>query len=116
MGKTQGTAPFWSVAASELIQQLETTPQGLTSDQAAQRLERYGANLLKPKKQLHAIPLLLGQFKRPIIVLLLFTAGLSFFLHDPTDAVIIMTIILGDCKASGTRIRLVSCASRPLKH
>ncbi len=32
------------------------------------------------------------------------------------DSLTVAGNVLGDCKASGTRIRLVPCASRPLKH
>jgi Mg2+-importing ATPase len=86
--------PFWSVSSLELLQQLQTTPQGLTSDEVQQRLLRYGSNLLKPKKKSGALTLLLAQFKSPIILILIFAAGLSFFLHNPIDATIILVIVL----------------------
>jgi Mg2+-importing ATPase len=85
---------FWSVSSLELLQQLQTTPQGLTSDEVRQRLLRYGSNLLKPKKKSDALTLLLAQFKSPIILILIFAAGLSFFLHNPIDATIILVIVL----------------------
>ena len=85
---------FWSVPSSELLQQLQTTPQGLVSDEARQRLFRYGSNLLKPKKKSDTLTLLIAQFKSPIILILIFAAGLSFFLRNPTDAVIILAIVL----------------------
>ena len=85
---------FWSVPSSELLQQLQTTPQGLGSDEARQRLLRYGSNLLKPKKKSDALTLLFAQFKSPIILILIFAAGLSFFLRNPIDAVIILVIVL----------------------
>ena len=85
---------FWSTAAHELLQQLQTTAQGLTTDEARARLTRYGANLLKPKKKSDALTLLLAQFKSPIILILFFATGLSFFLRDPVDAFIILTIVL----------------------
>lgn len=89
----QSSLAFWSVPAPELLQRLQATPQGLMSEDARQRLTRYGANLLKPKKRLDALTLLLAQFKSPILLLLLFAVGLSFFLHDPADALIILTIV-----------------------
>ena len=70
---------FWSVPSFELLQQLQTTPQGLMSDEVQQRLLRYGSNLLKPKKKSDALTLLIGQFKSPIILILIFAAGLSFW-------------------------------------
>lgn len=89
----QQPSPFWSVSALEQLQRLETTPQGLTSEEAQKRLTRFGVNLLKPKKRSDALTLLLAQFKSPIILILLFAAGLSFFLHDPADALIILMIV-----------------------
>ena len=85
---------FWSIPAAELLQQLQTTPQGLANDEARQRFIRYGANLLKPKKRSNTLTLLLSQFKSPLILILIFAVGLSFFLHDPVNAGIILTIVL----------------------
>ena len=85
---------FWSIPAAELLQQLQTAPQGLKNDEARQRFTHYGANLLKPKKRSNTLTLLLSQFKSPIILILIFASGLSFFLRDPVDAAIILTIVL----------------------
>src|SRR6266699_4248244 len=91
---SQPIAPFWSASAEQVFKQLQTSQQGLTSDEAQQRLKRYGANSLKPKKQATTLTLLLNQFKSPIILILVFAAGLSFFLQDPQDAIIILVIVL----------------------
>jgi Mg2+-importing ATPase len=72
---------------------LGTESGGLTSEEARKRLQRYGFNLLKPKKKSGTLTLLLNQFKSPIILILLFAAILSSFLGDATDALIIMAII-----------------------
>jgi Mg2+-importing ATPase len=85
---------FWSIAAAEMLQQLQTAQEGLTSDEARQRLARYGSNLLTPKKRSDVFTLLLAQFKSPIILILLCATGLSFALGDPVDAFIILTIVL----------------------
>jgi P-type Mg2+ transporter len=84
---------FWSIPAAEILRQLQTTPQGLTEDEARQRLTLHGANLLKPKKRFTTLSLLLSQFKSPIILILIFASVLSFFLHDPVNAVIILSIV-----------------------
>ncbi len=85
---------FWSVPAAELLRQLRSTPEGLSGEDARQRLARRGANLLKPGKTSDPLTLLLSQFKSPIILILLFATGMSFFLHDPVDATIILAIVL----------------------
>src|SRR6266487_2215792 len=91
---SQPLASFWSASADQVFKQLQTSQQGLTSNEAQLRLKRYGANLLKPKKQASTLSLLLAQFKSPIILILLFAAGLSFFLQDAPDAIIILVIVL----------------------
>ena len=85
---------FWCVSATEMLQHLETAKEGLSSEEARQRLARYGSNLLKPQKRSDVFTLLLAQFKSPLILILLFATGLSFFLHDPVNALIILTIVL----------------------
>ncbi len=77
-----------------MLQQLGATGDGLAGEEASQRLARYGSNLLKPQARSNALTLLLGQFKSPIVLLLLFATGLSFFLHDPVNAFIILAIVL----------------------
>jgi len=91
----QGLSAFWSTTAFELLRQLLTTSQGLTNDEAKDRLKKLGPNLLKPKKKRYdAMTLLVSQFRSPIILILIFAAILSSFLGDPTDALIILAIVL----------------------
>ena len=85
---------FWSISATEILQHLGTAKEGLSSEEARQRLAHYGSNLLKPQKRSDVLTLLLAQFKSPLILILLFATGLSFFLHDPINALIILTIVL----------------------
>ncbi|WP_292387975.1 magnesium-translocating P-type ATPase [Methanosarcina sp. UBA5] len=94
MTQGQNNIRFWSVPVPEMLQRLQTTDEGLSSLESSKRLKKYGANLLKPKKSSNTLTILLSQFKSPITLILLFAAGLSFFLGDVTDTVIIVTIIL----------------------
>jgi len=87
-------AAFWSISTTEMLQQLETAKEGLSNNEAGQRFARYGANILKPKKRTDVSTLLLAQFKSPLILILFLATGLSFFLHDPVNALIILSIIL----------------------
>ena len=94
MTNSEKKLEFWSVPASEMLQELQTTAEGLKSSESGERLKRYGANILKLKKSSDALKILLSQFKSPITLILLFAAVLAFFLHEPTDTIIITTIIL----------------------
>jgi Mg2+-importing ATPase len=66
----------------------------LTDDEAGRRLKQYGSNLLTPKKRSDATTLLLAQIKSPVVVILIVAGGLSFFLGDSVNALIILAIIL----------------------
>jgi Cation transport ATPase len=90
----QTAQSFWSIPVTEILTGLQATVSGLTADEAKKRLTRYGANRLKPKKRSDVLTLLVAQFKSPIILILLFATGLSFYLHDPVDASIILTIVV----------------------
>ncbi|HEY3274318.1 MAG TPA: magnesium-translocating P-type ATPase, partial [Methanocella sp.] len=93
-GPPAADQPFWSAPLPELFRRCKTDEQGLSSDEARQRLKQYGPNQLKPKRQVNAASLFFRQFTSPIILILLFAAVLSFFLGDPTDSTIIMVIVI----------------------
>jgi P-type Mg2+ transporter len=90
----QNSYPFWSVSATESLGKFQTTVTGLTSDEAKKRLNDYGANRLKPLRRSNVFTLLIGQFKSPIILILLFATILSLFLHNIVDASIILAIVI----------------------
>ena len=85
---------FWSSPTPDVLGLLQATPQGLSSREGGARHKSHGANLLKPKGKSGDLTLLIGQFKSPIMIILLVAAGLSFFLHDRMDTLIILTIVL----------------------
>ncbi len=84
---------FWSADAEEILRGLESGADGLTPEEAARRLGIFGPNLPKKRGKTDSLTLLLGQFKSPIILILIFAAVMSYFLHDSVDALIIFAII-----------------------
>jgi Mg2+-importing ATPase len=90
----QHSLAFWSLSVAELPQPLQTAKEGLSGSEARQRLAFYGSNRLKPPRRSDVLTLLLAQFKSPLILILLFATALSLFLHDPVDALIILTIVI----------------------
>jgi P-type Mg2+ transporter len=85
---------FWSLPAPNLMERLHTSPEGLPEAEVSQRLDHFGRNTLKVKKQAGVLSLLLSQYKSPIILLLLFACLLAIALHDHVDALIILAILL----------------------
>ncbi len=86
--------PYWSQPAEEVARRLASGPNGISPEEAAQRLRSYGPNLLRARKKATPLKLFLAQFNSPIIIILLFATLLSLILGDTLDAAIITTIIL----------------------
>ncbi|MGA3013306.1 MAG: magnesium-translocating P-type ATPase [Bacteroidales bacterium] len=90
----QASHSFWSISVNDLLKSLQTVAEGLATDDAKRRLAIYGANQMNPPKRTDVFTQLIGQFKSPIILILLFATGLSLFLHNIVDASIIFTIVI----------------------
>ena len=69
---------FETKSAKEVCQELEVNPkEGLTSEEASQRLAKYGPNKLAEKKKTPLFLVFLSQFNDPMIYILLAAALLS---------------------------------------
>ncbi len=84
---------LWTEDLNILIQELGTTTIGLTSEEAKDRLAKYGPNRLRPKKRTDSLSILVSQFKSPIILILLFSSILAFATSDNIDGLIIVGIL-----------------------
>ncbi len=67
--------------------------QSLTSQQAKEKLKKFGLNELERKKQLPWVKLLLDQFTSPLIYILIFAGLITLFLKEWTDAVVIFLAV-----------------------
>ena len=77
---------YWSIEPEELIKTLESSPNGLPSDEAQRRLAQEGPNTLATVGQAPAWRLFLRQFESPLVLILIFAAPVLAFLQDWTDA------------------------------
>jgi Mg2+-importing ATPase len=86
--------PFWSQPLDRLLTSLNSSAAGLSSAEAARRLQQGGPNTLKAGQQVTALGLLLNQFKSPLVLILVFAVIVSAFAQEWIDATIILVIIL----------------------
>jgi Mg2+-importing ATPase len=98
--QVSGLDQYWSQPLDDLLEALQSSPNGLSAADARSRLEQVGPNLLETKKEATALGLFLSQFKSPIILILLFATGVSAALQDWVDALIILAIVLGSALLS----------------
>src|SRR4030042_3016716 len=92
--KSDSKPKYWAMSSNELLEQLQSSPQGLTETEAELRLKKYGPNILRAPQELTPLKLFLNQFKSPIVLILIFATLLSAFLKDWADAIIILLIVL----------------------
>ncbi|MHA1214417.1 MAG: calcium-translocating P-type ATPase, PMCA-type [Candidatus Hodarchaeales archaeon] len=78
-----------SLKLSALLGDLETTDEGLNSEEATKRLKTYGYNELIKKKKKHPIFTFFDQFRDPLVIILLAALGISVSIgilsHDPQE-------------------------------
>ena len=61
----------------ELIAELDTNPSGLSSEEAAARLEKYGPNKLKDAEKPTLLQRFIEQLKDPMLIILMIAAAVS---------------------------------------
>ena len=94
----QQTKPVYLQSVKDVFKEVQSSPSGLSSKEAASRLEKYGANTLQEGKKKSLLEKFVDQFKDFMILVLLVAAVVSMFAHqgdpDPTDAIIILAVVL----------------------
>lgn len=79
----------------EVVLLLETDPhRGVDSAQAAERLERFGANALPAARGAGPLLRILRQFHHPLIYVLLVAAAATAALHEFVDSAVIMAVVV----------------------
>ena len=94
----QQTKPVYLQSVEDVFKEVQSSPSGLSSQEAASRLEKYGANTLQEGKKKSLLEKFVDQFKDFMILVLLVAAVVSMFAHqgepEPTDAIIILAVVL----------------------
>lgn len=87
-------ADYYSKAAGEVLNELNTSGQGLTREEAELRLSKYGENRLPEKKRKTRTELFFGQFRNYLIFILLVAAVIEIFLNKYTESAAIFIVLL----------------------
>lgn len=80
--------------AQEILQQLNTSPQGLSSTEAEERLNTYGRNELARKKKSAAIVDFLSRFKSPLVIILMIAGAISAVVGSTVSAIVIYVMVI----------------------
>lgn len=97
MCNTTDGIPLWHAkSANEVMNELETSENGLNDIEAEQRLTYYGANELRKKKKKSIAQMLWEQITDIMVLILVGAAILSMFLGEWAEAIVIFTIVIID--------------------
>jgi len=74
----------------EVLTQLKTKRAGIDNTEAAKRLKEFGPNTLPEGARHTIVGFLWEQFENPFVVILLIAAGITLWLKDPLDSLVIL--------------------------
>ena len=93
----QEQSNFHAQPVEAVLSSLNSSPEGLSGDEAAKRLAKFGRNELNSGKKKSLIVRFLEQFKDLMIIILIIAAILSVITsggHDLSDAIIILAVVI----------------------
>ena len=90
----------YTQSAQDVLQQLGVTPDGLTTEQAQERLAKYGPNKLKEGEKPTLLQRFLAQLKDPMLIILMIAAAVSALTgmlageNEWAEVIIILAVVL----------------------
>ena len=84
---------IWEQSRVELFQKLDCRETGLSQEDAADRLAKYGANELHAGKQKSVLQIFLGQFADFLVLILILAAVISACMGDVESMIVILAVI-----------------------
>jgi magnesium-transporting ATPase (P-type) len=91
---TAAAAVWHAVPARQALDRLQSSDDGLTDEEAARRLERYGVNALPQGGGDEALKILLRQIRDPLIYVLLASTGLAILTGKVVDGLVIGGVVV----------------------
>ncbi|WP_339179012.1 cation-translocating P-type ATPase [Oceanobacillus sp. FSL W7-1293] len=80
--------------AADVLEELEASQQGLSTEEAASRLDQYGYNEIADKEKVPTWKLFLETFKDPMVIVLLAAAAVQILIGEWVESIIIFLVLL----------------------
>ena len=86
---------WYTKSGTQILDELEVEAnQGLTNAEVEERRAKYGPNELIDRGSKNPWKIVLEQLSETMVVILLISAAITFFLHEYTDAIVILVIVV----------------------
>ncbi len=87
---------YFSESVEKMLGNLGAGPEGLTSEEARRRLEKYGENRLRAEEKISVWAIVRQQFQSVLVWLLIFAVVISLLLGDVLESVVIGCILVAN--------------------
>ncbi|MEM2900015.1 MAG: HAD-IC family P-type ATPase [Thermoplasmata archaeon] len=85
---------WYSMEVNEVLKMFDSNPHGLSNEEAARRLKKFGPNELPTKKPTPKYIIFLRQFESPLIWILLIAAIIAFVAEEELDTIVITVVLV----------------------
>jgi Ca2+-transporting ATPase len=82
------------VSKEDVLKKLETSADGLSSDEVIIRQEKYGLNTLIEQEKKSQLQEFLSQFTEPLMILLIIAGIVAFLINDIIDSMVIFFVVI----------------------
>ena len=86
--------PFFTLSPSQTLEELGSSPRGLSAQQAARALEEHGPNALAEGRKKGVLRIFLEQFRDLLVIILLAAAVISLLSGQGESTLVIIAVIL----------------------
>jgi len=86
--------PYHSIRYNETIERLNSNNDGLSSDDAQERLDKFGKNKIEEKGKQSIFKLIIKQFKDFLVLILIIAAIISYLTGHMVDVYVIIGVII----------------------
>lgn len=77
-----------------VLSDLKTSPQGLSTSEASERIQISGFNLLESRERPMPLSIFFRQFLNPLVYILVVAASIKAYVKGPLDALVILGVLL----------------------
>ena len=112
-------ADWYQKTGEEALRHFDVTTDGLSSEQAAERLKKDGENVLAEGKKKTVLQVFLGQFADLLVLILIAAAIVSMFSGNIESTIVIFAVIIMNAISvppSTSRQKSPSTVSNPCPH
>jgi Ca2+-transporting ATPase len=92
--KKKNIMNWYQLGSKEVFQKLGSSENGLSENEAQQRLNQYGPNKLAEEEKISKLSIFLHQFTSPLIYILLIAGSVTLFLQEFIDSGVIFAVVI----------------------